>query len=141
MPLNQNPHQTLTRFGCVGFSMYACKCDNFACLHTQQDQNELHLKRLFFCQNRQLKLILKLIICPIKHEISVSIHEGTHYKVESYFRSCGRNKQHRHFIVFKDILSRMRLNRELKKSAQNDKNCFIVLISSFIIFLLCIGDL
>ena len=24
MPLDQNPHQTGTRFGCVGFSMYAC---------------------------------------------------------------------------------------------------------------------
>ena len=24
------------------------KCDNFACLHTRQDQNELHLKRWFF---------------------------------------------------------------------------------------------
>ena len=29
--------------------MYACpKCDNFACLHIRQDQNELHLKRWFF---------------------------------------------------------------------------------------------
>ena len=29
------------------------KFDNFACLHTSQDQNELHLKRwLIFCQNR-----------------------------------------------------------------------------------------
>ena len=24
MPLGQNPHQTVTRFGCVGFSMYVC---------------------------------------------------------------------------------------------------------------------
>ena len=24
MPLDQNPHQTVTRFGCIGFSMYAC---------------------------------------------------------------------------------------------------------------------
>ena len=52
MPLDQNPNQTVTRFGCVGFSMYACgfyvpKFDNFACLHTSQDQNELHLKRWF----------------------------------------------------------------------------------------------
>ena len=23
MPLDQNPHQTVTRFGCIGFSMYA----------------------------------------------------------------------------------------------------------------------
>ena len=31
----------------------APKCDNFAFLHTRQDQNELHLKRCF-CQNRHL---------------------------------------------------------------------------------------
>ena len=50
MPLHQNPHQTVTRFRCIGFSMYACgfsmpKCENFDCLLTRQDQNELHLKR------------------------------------------------------------------------------------------------
>ena len=38
IPLDQNPHQTVTRFG----------CDNFACLHTRQDQNGLHLKRCLF---------------------------------------------------------------------------------------------
>ena len=26
MPLDQNPHQRVTRFGCVGFSIYACGC-------------------------------------------------------------------------------------------------------------------
>ena len=26
----------------------------FACLHTRQDQNDFHLKRYFFCQNRHL---------------------------------------------------------------------------------------
>ena len=55
MPLDQNPHQTVTRFGWVGFSMYACwfsvpKCENFACLYSRQDQSELHLKRCFFLQ-------------------------------------------------------------------------------------------
>ena len=25
MPLDRNPHKTVTRFGCVGFSLYACK--------------------------------------------------------------------------------------------------------------------
>ena len=25
MPLNRNPHQTVNRFGCVGFSMYECR--------------------------------------------------------------------------------------------------------------------
>ena len=26
MPLDQNPHQNVIRFGCVDFSMYACRC-------------------------------------------------------------------------------------------------------------------
>ena len=46
MILDQNPHQAVTRFGCVGF--LCPKCDNSACSHTCQDQNELHLKRWFF---------------------------------------------------------------------------------------------
>ena len=52
MPLDQNPHQTVTRF-ILGASAFQCmrvgflcpKCENFACLHTLQDQNERHLKR------------------------------------------------------------------------------------------------
>ena len=52
MPLDQNPHQTVVRFGCVGQWMRESflypKCYNFACLHTRQDQNELHLKNDFF---------------------------------------------------------------------------------------------
>ena len=44
---------TVTRFGCVGFQCmrvgFLCpKCNNFACLHIRQEQNELHLKRWFF---------------------------------------------------------------------------------------------
>ena len=53
MPLDQNPHQTVTCFGCVRFLMYACgfsvpQMRKFECLDTRQDQNELHLKRWFF---------------------------------------------------------------------------------------------
>ena len=48
MPLDQNRYQTVTHFGCVGFSMrvgFLCpKCDNIVCLHSRQDQNELHVK-------------------------------------------------------------------------------------------------
>ena len=53
MPLDQNPHQTVIRFGCVGFSMYACGFSVariFACLHIRQDQNELHEKMIFFAK-------------------------------------------------------------------------------------------
>ena len=46
------PHQTVTRFDYVGLAFLCMravvlcpKFDNFAYLHTLQDQNELHLKR------------------------------------------------------------------------------------------------
>ena len=35
-------------FQCMHASFLCPKCDDFACLHTRQDQNELHLKRWFF---------------------------------------------------------------------------------------------
>ena len=35
-------------FQCMRASFLCLKCDNFACLHSRQDQNELHLKRWFF---------------------------------------------------------------------------------------------
>ena len=54
MPLDQNSHQTVT---CLGVSAFQCmcaflcpKCDNFACLHSRQDQNELQVKRWFFAK-------------------------------------------------------------------------------------------
>ena len=59
MPLDQNSHQTVTRFRSVGFSMYSCRFSvpqmrQFACLHTRQDQNELQLKRWFFLPKSSL---------------------------------------------------------------------------------------
>ena len=35
-------------FQCMRVGFLCPKCNNFACLHTRQDQNELHLKRIFF---------------------------------------------------------------------------------------------
>ena len=68
------------------------KCDNFACLHTRQDQNEHHLKSHFakivksnvaiypsvvkaYTQLYSFGGRIKLIICQIRHELSVTIHE------------------------------------------------------------------
>ena len=55
MPLDQNLYQTVTRFACVGFSMYACdflylKFDNNACLHARQDQNMIWKYDFFFAK-------------------------------------------------------------------------------------------
>ena len=51
MPLDQNPHQRVTRSGCVGFSMYVCgfsvpQMRQFCLGH--QDRNDLHRKRWYF---------------------------------------------------------------------------------------------
>ena len=72
------------------------KCDNFAFLHTRQDQNELHLRRWFsfflpkstssisrsqasivqtYTQPYSFGIRIKLIICQIRHELSVTIQE------------------------------------------------------------------
>ena len=73
------------------------KCDNFICLHTRQDQNELHMKRWIFfakisifCKSIADPLPsvvqaytepysfggrIKLITCQIRHELSVTIHK------------------------------------------------------------------
>ena len=74
------------------------KFDNFASLHTRQDQNELHLKRWFFFLPKSTSSVgrsiaifpsvvqaytqpywsgvrITVIICQIRHELSVTIHE------------------------------------------------------------------
>ena len=59
MPLDQNPHQTVTRFGCVGFSMYSFgfsvpQMRQF-CMFTKPSRSKwAYLKSWFFCQNRHL---------------------------------------------------------------------------------------
>ena len=84
-------------FQCMRADFLYPTWDNFACLHTRQDQNELHLKICFFfvkigifCKSiagpfpnvvqayTQQYLFgerIKLIICQIRHELSVTIHE------------------------------------------------------------------
>ena len=92
---------TKTRFGYDDFSMYAyflCpKCDNITCLHTCQDQIELHLKRWFFLPksassaSRSVAIFLsvvqaytqpylfgrriKLSIFQIRYDLSVTIYK------------------------------------------------------------------
>ena len=50
MPLDQNPYQRLvlgaSAFQCMLAGFLFPKCNNFACLHSRQDENELHLKRM-----------------------------------------------------------------------------------------------
>ena len=95
MPLDQNPHQTVNRFGCVGFSMYACgfsmpQMHQF-CLFVfvWKDDFFFFAKIGIFCKSIPGPLVqantqpysfdgrIKLIICQIRHELSVTIHEIT----------------------------------------------------------------
>ena len=84
-------------FRCTGSGFLCPKCDNFGCLHTRHDQNELHLKRWFhmpksassvsrsvgifpsvvqaYTQPYSFGGRIKLIICQIRHELCVTIHE------------------------------------------------------------------
>ena len=48
-------------FQCMREGFLCPKCNNFACLHSRQDQNELHLKRWFFCA--KIDIFCKSI-CP-----------------------------------------------------------------------------
>ena len=52
----------------LGASAFLCpKCDNFACLHTCQDQNELHLKRWFFFA--KIGIFYKSIASPLSEAL------------------------------------------------------------------------
>ena len=81
-------------FQCMRADFLCPKCDKFACLHNRQDQNELYLKRLFFLPKSASAVSwsgpsvvqaytqpysfggrIKLIICQIRHELCVTIHD------------------------------------------------------------------
>ena len=90
MPLDQNnPHKTVTRFACIGFSMYACgfsvpQLRQF-CLFTYSPRSKWASfeKMIFFAKIVKSNISqlcssggrIKLIIRQIRHEVSVTIHE------------------------------------------------------------------
>ena len=102
MPLDQNPHQTVTRFRCVGFSMYACGFSEpqmrqyFLFTYPPRSKWTSSEKIIFFARSGifyksisgpLLSIVqaytqpysfggrTKLIICQITHKLSVTIHE------------------------------------------------------------------
>ena len=101
MPSDQNPHQTVTHFGCVGFLIYACgffvpQIRQF-CLfkyppRSKWTSSENHrfskigifwksiagpLSRVVQAYTQWYSFVgrIKLIICQIRHELSVTIQE------------------------------------------------------------------
>ena len=97
MPLDQNPHLTVTRFGCVSLSMYACgfsvtqmyidakikmsfiwKDDFFLTkspLSASRSQAVFYSFVQEYTQPYSFGGRKKQIICQIRHELSVTIHE------------------------------------------------------------------
>ena len=105
MPLGQNPHQTVTNFGCVGFSMYACEFSVpqnatilLVYIHAEIKMSFIWKVNFFFAkigifcksiagplpsvvqaytQSYAFGGRIRLIISQIRHELSVTIHEIT----------------------------------------------------------------
>ena len=142
MPLDQNPHQTVTRFVCVGFSMYACgfsvpQMRQF-CLFTYPPRSKWASseKMIFFskigifCKSIAGPLpsvvqaftqpysfggSIKLIICQIRHELSV--HEiSTSWKKNVRWRSQYNKHvcQHKRKKKMGKSIIRVRNSRNLK---------------------------
>ena len=79
MPLNQNPLQTVSRLGYVGFSVYACgfsvpQIRQFCCL-PRSKWGPLPSVVQAYTPPYSFGGRIKLIICQIRHELSVIIHE------------------------------------------------------------------
>ena len=72
MPLDQNPHQTVTRFGRIGFSMYAC---GFFTKIVKSKFGIFPSVVQAYTQPNSFGGKIKLISCQIRHELSVTIHE------------------------------------------------------------------
>ena len=77
MPLVQNPHQTVTRFGGLGFSMYVCgfSVPQMRQLGPRLKGNWSEEMIFFRWSTYSFGGRIKLIICHIRHELSFSIHE------------------------------------------------------------------
>ena len=99
------------------------KCENFACLHTRQDQNELHLKIGFFFFFAKIaifwkstvgpfsKALFKLIICQIRHKLSVTIHDISTSWKKVRWRTQHPITCYRNFPLHSCVIRRWLLNR------------------------------
>ena len=83
MPVGQNPHQTVIRFGCVDFSMYVCRFSvplmRQFCLFTYPLRSKASSVKMFSIVQASTQPYsfggrIKLIICQMRHELSVAIH-------------------------------------------------------------------
>ena len=99
MPLKQNPHHTVTCFGCIGFSMYACRFSVpqmwqfYLFTYPRRSKWASSENMIFFFLPKSASSVsrlqahsrvvqpysfggrIKLIICKIRHELSVTIEK------------------------------------------------------------------
>ena len=120
-------------FQCMRAGFLCPNCDNFTCLHTRHDQNELDLKRWFFakicilCKSIAGPLSqaytrlysfggrIKLIICQIRHELGITYHSPnkrwlkkvrwrTQYNIEKNFKySTVISTFSKHITIFRTL--------------------------------------
>ena len=64
-------HLLVLAVQCMRTGFLCPKCDNFVCLHSHQDQNELHLKRWFFAK---IGIFCKSIAGPLSEALFKRIH-------------------------------------------------------------------
>ena len=134
MPLDQNPHQTVTRFGCVGISMYACgfsvpqMWQFFLFIYPPWSKWASSEKMVFFAtigiicksiagpfceayaQPYSFVGRIKLIICQIRYELSVTrfIWKDDFFfaKIGIFCKSICRNISQRCSSVYTTIFVR-----------------------------------
>ena len=75
-------------FQCMCAAYLCPKCDNFACLHIRQDQNELHL--FFFCQN--ITMIFKVML---------QYFPALSKRIHNHFRSADKTNYLLNLLKFK----------------------------------------
>ena len=156
MPLDQNPHQTVTRLGCIGFSMYTCgfsvpqmpqfclltysprskwassekmiffpKIGIFCKLHILQYYHDFKSNVAIFPSVVQAYTQLysfggriKLIICQIRPELSVAIHEiSTSWKKNVKWRT-----QYINVKIKAMTKAKYYLNKKSKKNWEKSQN-------------------
>ena len=173
MALHQNPHQTLTRFGCVRFSIYAWgfsvpqMWQFFLFTYPPRSKWAFSKKLMFLPKStssvsRSVAIFpsvvkgytqpysfggrIKLIICQIRHELSVTIHEiSTSWKKtldgEPYiFGSCIKQ------IVLRRVLCTGFWKEHINYGVHTKSKCVFktiafngvaILIKSFLILEIC----
>ena len=103
MPLDQKPHQTVTRCGCISFFMTTCgfsdsQIHNSACSHSHRGENELRQKRWFFGKNAHLQ---PCVVQPIGRTENAS--DGHAVSILALIELCTASPRSLFKILLKEV--------------------------------------